>query len=191
MNRASHKSSTIRVLLVLGFVGMSIGLAKLLGYDPVGTRPESALVGRAAPSISLPLASGPGSTAGDRINIDSLRGQVVLLDFWASWCAPCRQSIPALNRVQERFGSRIAMYGVNVQPELDARGVSAAHRDFGADFPTLHDERQEAQSAYGITNIPTLVLIDRDGVVRWVERGVPDPDDLADRLEDLLGDHRE
>jgi thiol-disulfide isomerase/thioredoxin len=182
----SNKSWIVGVLLLAGFVGMAIGVAKLLGYDPGASEPGRAMVGEPAPEVALPLVSGAGADEGDRVGVTALRGRVVLLDFWASWCAPCRQSIPALNQVHERYGSRIEMYGVNVQPELDAAEVREAHRDFGAAFPTLHDERQEAQAAYGITNIPTLVLIDRDGVVRAVERGVPDPDAVGERIEELL-----
>jgi len=181
----SGKSWIVGVLLLVGFVGMAIGAARLLGYDPTGG-PRSALEGRAAPELSLPLASGDGAREGDRVSLEGLRGSVVLLDFWASWCAPCRQSIPALNRVHGRYEGRVEMYGVNVQPELDAAGVREAHRDFGAAFPTLHDERQAAQAAYGVTSIPTLVLIDGDGVVRWVERGVPDFDRVSERLDELL-----
>lgn len=179
----------VGALLVVGALGLLIGLGKMLGYDPMGpARSHSPLVGAPAPEVSLALVSGHGSDAGDRISVSSLRGEVVLLDFWASWCHPCRQSIPALNQVHERYGSRIRMYGVNVQPELRPDGVRAAHRDFGADFPSLHDARQEAQSLYGVTSIPTLVMIDRDGVVRHVERGVPDPDDVAARLDEILTD---
>lgn len=78
------------------------------------------------------------------------------------------------------------MYGVNVDTGLSADRVREAHRSFAADFPSLGDERLEAQNAYGVTSIPTLVLIDRAGVVRWVDRGVPDPEEVAEHLDDLL-----
>ena len=173
------------VLLVVSAIGLAIGLARTLGFDPLGpSRSQSPLVDAPAPEIQLPIVTGDG--AGDRVSLAALRGDVVLLDFWAGWCHPCRQSIPALNEVHERYGSRVRMYGVNVQPELRAEGVRRAHADFGAAFPSLHDARQEAQSLYGVTNIPTLVIIDRQGIVRHVERGVPDPDDVGDRLDEIL-----
>lgn len=179
----------VGALLIVSAIGLMIGLGRILGYDPMGPAPsDSPLIGGEAPEVSLPVVSGDGADAGDRVSVSGLRGEVVLLDFWASWCHPCRQSIPALNEVHERYGSQIRMYGVNVQPELRPDGVRAAHRDFGAAFPSLHDARQEAQSLYGVTSIPTLVMIDRDGVVRHVERGVPDPDDVADRLDEILTD---
>lgn len=177
----------LAALLFASLVGLAIGTAKMLGYDPLGPAvSDSPLIGGPAPDVDLALVSGDGE--GDRVQLSALRGDVVLLDFWASWCGPCRMSIPALNEVHERYEGRIRMYGVNVQPELRPDGVRAAHRDFGASFPSLHDARQEAQSLYGVTSIPTLVIVDRVGMVRHVEAGVPDPDDVAARLDELLAE---
>ena len=184
MSRRSDKVMWILGgLLVVGLVGTAIGAAKMLGYDPSGQQ-RHALVGRVAPEFTLPLVAGEG--AGDRVSVRALEGRVVLLDFWASWCQPCRRSIPLLNQVYARVGEEIAMLGVNVDTGLSAERVRAAHSDFAADFPSLADERLEVQHAYGVTSIPTLVLIDRAGVVRWVDRGVPDPDEVAEHIEDLL-----
>lgn len=184
---SSKVTWAVGALLLATLVGLAIGFAKMLGYDPLGpSRSDSPLVGGEAPDVSLALVTGEGQ--GDRVSVSGLRGEVVLLDFWASWCGPCRMSIPALNEVHERYGSRIRMYGVNVQPELREDAVRAAHRDFGADFPSLHDARQEAQARCGVQSIPTLVMIDRDGVIRHVESGVPDPDDVAARLDEILTD---
>jgi thiol-disulfide isomerase/thioredoxin len=174
-------------LLVLSLIGMAIGAAKMMGYDPGGgAGPQSGLVGQTAPELSLPVVTGEGAAQGDRVALSALRGQVVLLDFWASWCGPCRQSIPILNRIHERYGERIEMYGVNVEDNLPLARVQAAHRSFGAVFPSLQDQATSAQGAYGVRNIPTLVLIDRAGVVRWVDVGVPDGDEVAERVEEAL-----
>lgn len=170
-------------LLVLSLLGIAIGTAHLLGYDPTGTR-------RAAPDFDLPLVAGDGAAEGDRVALEGLRGQVVLLDFWASWCQPCRRSIPALNAVHERYEERIRMYGVNVEGELSPSQIRAAHRAFGAQFPTLLDVDGSAQEAYRVTGIPTLVLIDRTGTVRWVHSGEPDPEEVSERVDDLLGQNR-
>jgi cytochrome c biogenesis protein CcmG, thiol:disulfide interchange protein DsbE len=144
------------------------------------------LMDHPAPDLDLPIVSGEGAAQGDRVALRSLVGQVVVLDFWASWCGPCRQSIPALNEVHARYGDRVAMYGVNVENGMSRGAVEAAHRQFGAHFATLQDQGGQAQLAYRVQSIPTLVLIDRSGVVRWVETGVPDAGHLADRLDQLL-----
>jgi hypothetical protein len=80
------------------------------------------------------------------------------------------------------------MYGVNIEAGLPKSTVGASYRAIGAQFDTLLDERLEAQDAYRVMSIPTLVLVDRAGIVRWVETGVPDPDEVAEHLDELLGE---
>lgn len=178
-----------RVLWTLGFLALvafivgSMSLAKLLGYEATSGSP-SPLVGREAPPFDLPLVG-----ADERVELGALRGDVVLLDFWASWCGPCRISIPALNVIHDRYAGRIRMYGVNLDRGMSSEAIGRAHRSFGAQFPSLIDARSEVQLAYGVSSIPTLVLVDRQGVIRYVLRGVPDPDDVADEIDALLADH--
>ncbi len=176
-------------LLAVTVVAMIAAGAQLLGFGASRPRgPTAALIGQPAPPLDLPLASGPGAAEGDRIALAGMAGHVVLLDFWASWCGPCRQSIPALNVVHERYGRRIEMYGVNIEAGVPRSTVGASYRSIGAQFDTLQDERLEAQEAYRVMSIPTLVLIDRAGTVRWVETGVPDPDEVADHVDELLSE---
>lgn len=168
---------TLGFLALVGSIVAAISLARMLGVQGA---PESPLVGREAPALVLPRVEG------EDVALADLRGEVVLLDFWASWCGPCRMSIPALNEVHGRYGDRIRMLGVNVDHGLDVAGVVRAHRSFGATFPSLRDVRGEAQMAFDVQSIPTLVLIDRAGVIRYVGRGVPDPDDVGDAIDELL-----
>ena len=169
------------IALVTLIVG-AMSLAKVLGYESLDG-PRSPLVGHEAPALDLPVLG-----AEERVDVADLRGDVVLLDFWASWCNPCRQSIPALNEVHERYGTRIRMYGVNLDQGMSAADVRSAHRSFGAEFPSLLDPRGDAQMAYQVSSIPTLVVIDRQGVVRLVFHGVPDPQDVGDAIAELVGD---
>ncbi len=174
-------------LLVVSVVGMIVAGSRIFGFDPdrqVG--PTSGLLGSPAPALDLPVAAGPGADEGDRVSLGALAGRVVVLDFWASWCGPCRQSIPALNQVHERYHGRIEMLGVNVEGNLPRSAVVQAHRDFGARFRSLQDQQGAAQAAYHVDVIPTLVVIDGGGMVRWVHTGVPDPDELAAHLEPLI-----
>jgi cytochrome c biogenesis protein CcmG/thiol:disulfide interchange protein DsbE len=171
----------LAALLAVSLFGIAMAAANLLGYQPGGASHD-------APGFTLPIAGGEGAAEGDRVSLDALRGKVVLLDFWASWCGPCRRSIPILNGVHQRYGSRVEMYGVNVEQEQSNAYVARAHQAFAAEFPSLRDEDGSVQAAYAVTSIPTLVLIDREGVVRWVYSGVPDGDEVADRIDALLGD---
>lgn len=174
-------------LLVVSVTGMIVAGSRIFGFDPDRpSGPASALVDRPAPPLDLPVVAGAGAAEGDRVSLAALAGSVVVLDFWASWCGPCRQSIPALNTVHERYRGRIEMLGVNVEGGLPRSAIAEAHREFGARFPSLQDEGGAAQGAYRVDAIPTLVVIDHGGVVRWVHTGVPDPDELAERLEPLI-----
>lgn len=152
--------------------------------------PSAALMGQPAPVFDLPVVAGTGASEGDRVSLEALRGRVVVLDFWASWCFPCRQSIPALNEVHARYGEGVKVLGVNVEGNLPRPAVVDAHRRFGARFPSVQDIDGQVQAAYRVQNIPMLVLIDTTGVVRWVEVGVPDPNDVARRIDDLLDEKR-
>jgi thiol-disulfide isomerase/thioredoxin len=144
---------------------------------------SSPLVGHTAPDFTAEIVAGEGT--GDRVSISSLRGHVVLLDFWASWCPPCRESIPILGRVAARHEGLLA-YAVNVESDQTRERVIAAHRALDVLIPTLLDRDYEAQSAFEVQALPTLVLIDREGIVRHVSTGVPDEAELDETLAGLL-----
>lgn len=171
---------------VVGFPLLVIAIA-VLGSKLV-TVSSTQLDGEPAPDFALPVMAGSGAREGDRIDLSSLRGQVVLLDFWASWCLPCRESIPILNRLHERnTGRGVKVLGINVEPGMDRATLEAAHRSFGAGFPSLQDDRSsEIQRAYHVDQLPTLVVVDRDGIVRRVEVGVPNEESLQAEIDSLI-----
>jgi cytochrome c biogenesis protein CcmG/thiol:disulfide interchange protein DsbE len=141
---------------------------------------------RPAAEFTLPIAAGDGAAHGDRVSLEQLRGRIVLLDFWASWCGPCAQSIPILNRIQTDFaGEPVTVLGVNVEPELSARQLAAAHDAFGTEFPSVRDDGG-LEEAYGVTSLPTLIVIDGEGQVREIRAGVPDEQRLRALITDLL-----
>jgi thiol-disulfide isomerase/thioredoxin len=146
-----------------------------------------------APDFTLPVVAGDGAGQGDRVRLSELRGRVVLLDFWASWCGPCRQSIPILNRVSTDYeAAGVEVVGVNVEGgELDVSQVAAAHADFGARFPSVQDTAHDLERTYGIDSLPTLVVIDSDGVIREARAGVPNEGRLRALLDELTGERQE
>lgn len=146
------------------------------------------LEGRIAPDFSLQIVAGDGADERDLAHLAAFRGQVVLLDFWATWCGPCRASVPILSRLATRFRARgVVVLGVDVgEARLPNAALRLAHQRFGSLFPTVVDRSGEVQEAYRVDTLPTLVLIDRGGTVRSVEVGVPDEGALARDITDLL-----
>jgi len=140
--------------------------------------------GAPAPPFSLATAGG------DRVALASLRGRVVYVDFWASWCAPCRRSFPWMNALQDRYGSAgLSIVGVNV----DQRASDAARflRDTPAKFAIVYDAPGATPAAYDVHSMPSSFLIDRQGVVVAVEEGFHDDRRLAleERIRALVAAH--
>jgi peroxiredoxin len=117
-----------------------------------------------APDFTLPSASGTN------LRLQEQRGQVVMINFWATWCAPCRREMPQLNRIYGKYRpAGFLLLGVNVdQDQANARGVASK---LGVQFPVLFDAKQSVSRLYDLNTMPSSVLIDRDGRVRYVYLG--------------------
>jgi len=121
------------------------------------------------------------SLEGSNLRLEEYRGQVVLLNFWASWCGPCRQEMPLLDRLHHRYeDTGFAVLGVNVEGEptpaqeiVDKTNVT---------FPILIDDGQKVSEMYNLQAMPSTVVIDRDGVVRYIHLGYK-PGDEAKYVE--------
>jgi thiol-disulfide isomerase/thioredoxin len=100
---------------------------------------------------------------GNEVTLSSLRGKVVLLNFWATWCPPCRKELPTIEALHKEFsGKGLVILGVNDEEKGTVRGFVKQN---GYTFPTLLDTKSQAQKAYRAYSIPTLVLIDRQGLI--------------------------
>lgn len=120
--------------------------------------------GARAPEIGLT------STSGDSIRLSGLRGKVVIVDFWASWCAPCREELPVLERLYRQYrGQGLVVVGVNVDRE--ERNMRDFLTRVRVSFPVAHDVRHEVAGRYSPPTMPTSYIVDRHGVVRHVHRG--------------------
>jgi thiol-disulfide isomerase/thioredoxin len=146
----------------------------------------SPLIGEPAPDLTLPVAAGAVSGGPTKITLSDMDGRVVVLDFWASWCGACRRATPILNDLHEEFAGRgVAFYAVNVEP-IDRQRLQAAHVAFGTEFPSLHDRAGTVQRRYAIQTLPTVIIVGRDGLVRWASTGVPSKMRLRGAISDAL-----
>jgi cytochrome c biogenesis protein CcmG/thiol:disulfide interchange protein DsbE len=129
--------------------------------------------GDAAPAVSLPRIEAAGAD-GASLTLDELRGKVVILDFWATWCKPCLVSLPRLDELQAAYGERgLVVVGVNLDDPAAARRLWDDRR---WRMTLVRDEGAAAR--YGVGSIPHQVVIDRSGVVREVLRGAGHHDEL-------------
>lgn len=154
-------------------------LVALVALGPLFERP------RMAADFSLPVVNDAGQSGPDRMSLHDQRGKVVLLDFWATWCRPCQITTPMLARLSARYRDRgLTVVGVNVD-ENGPEAVPFFSRRFGINYPVLYDDGQ-VSSRYGIRGLPTLVLIDRQGWIRYRHTGVESEQELVRQIEKLL-----
>lgn len=121
-------------------------------------------IGQPAPTFSLPLRGGNAP-----LGLDKLRGQVIMVNFWASWCEPCRKEFPLLDQIYKKYkGVGFTLVGVNVEP--DAKDAESFIARTPVSFPIVFDKDSAVSKQYHVSGMPTTVLIDRKGVLRWVHR---------------------
>jgi peroxiredoxin len=144
------------LLAMLGACGGSMGRAESAeGGD---------LAGAPAPDFSLTPVGG-----GEAIGPKSFTGKVVIVDFWATWCKPCKESFPAYQRMVDKFGGELVVVGVSVDD--DPKGIEGFRSATGVKFPLVWDEGQVAAGIYKPGTMPTSFLLDRNGIVQYVHQG--------------------
>ena len=127
---------------------------------PVSDHPLS---GSPAPEFNLAARSGNAA------RLDAYAGRVVLLDFWATWCDPCRLSFPEYQALSARYGDGLAVVAISEDDEPE--GIDSFVRETGATFPIAWDGDKSVAQRYQINGMPTLFIIDKSGLVRFVHSG--------------------
>lgn len=111
------------------------------------------------------------SLDGQNRRLSEMRGEVVMINFWATWCGPCREEMPLLDRIYQQYHPvGFEVLGVNVDDAGSTRAVEMA-KNLGVSFPVLFDEAKSVSRLYGIDTMPMTVLIARDGTVRYLHQG--------------------
>ncbi|HTG77638.1 MAG TPA: TlpA disulfide reductase family protein [Steroidobacteraceae bacterium] len=151
-------------------------LLALLGGTATATGPAPP-----APDFTLPARDG------GEVRLSELKGQVVMINFWATWCGPCRQEMPLLQQIHAKYEPLgFTMLGVNVEP--DSAAAQNWLKDMPVSFPIVFDRKSEVSSSFGVEAMPSSVLIDREGRVRHVHRGYKPGDEAvyADLVRGLV-----
>ena len=110
--------------------------------------------------------------AGDSVSLEARRGRVVLLNIWATWCAPCRDEIPVLQALHEEYSTAgLEIVGVSDDARGEEGRIGAFASRIGMTYPIWHDPDERVSSLYRAIGVPSTYLIDREGVLRWQRVG--------------------
>lgn len=134
-----------------------------------------------APAIELVALDGAP------LSLAALRGKVVLIDFWATWCAPCRDEVPGLIALQQQNRAR-GLQLVGISMDDDAAPVRAFYRELHMNYPVALGDAQLAERYGGVLGLPVKFLVDRDGRIAGKHAGAADPERLARELDALLAE---
>jgi peroxiredoxin len=147
----------------------------------------------AALAIALPALAGPeggpapaftlAARGGHDVTLAQYHGQVVMINFWASWCGPCRQEMPLLESIYKKYNKLgFTLLGVNVEP--DSKAADDWLRETPVSFPILYDKDSKVSKLYDVAGMPSTVIIDRSGKLRKVHRGYK-PGDENEYLDSI------
>jgi peroxiredoxin len=141
----------------------------------------SGLEGQTAPDFALRSASG------DNLRLSEYRGNVVMINFWATWCGPCRQEMPLLDELYDRY-ERVGFNLLGVNIDDDSSRAMQMVEELGVGFPVLFDARKEVSKLYDVEAMPVTVILDRQGTVRYVHHGYKPgyEDKYLDQIRTLL-----
>jgi peroxiredoxin len=158
-----------RFVAIIATVGLAL---PALAADPTGSP---------APQFTL------GARSGQNVSLAQYKGQVVMLNFWASWCGPCRQEMPLLESIYKKYNKLgFTLIGVNVEP--DSNAANAWLQQTPVSFPILYDKESKVSKMYDVAGMPSTVIIDRTGKVRVLHRGYKpgDENEYLDSIRTLV-----
>jgi thiol-disulfide isomerase/thioredoxin len=158
--------SFARGFVVRAALSASLALPLACGgaMGAVNTPANGEKLGAQAPDFALAPVGG-----GAPIGPSAFAGKVVIVDFWATWCGPCRQSFPAYQRLLDKFGDKLVVIGVNVDDAPD--GIPKFKSETGVKFPLVWDQGQAVAASYKPATMPTSFVVDRSGIVHSIHEG--------------------
>jgi peroxiredoxin len=156
-------------------------LACCLALSLPGLAAAAVAPGSAAPDFSL------AARDGGKVRLADLKGQVVMINFWATWCGPCRQEMPLLAQLNTKYEPLgFTLLGVNVEP--DSAAAVTWLKGMPVTFPILFDTDSTVAGSFGVEGMPSTVFVDRKGQVRYIHQGYKPGDEAryADMIRSLV-----
>lgn len=172
----------MRRSLIVAMLCASTACAKT-DSPPADSAPGRIEVGQTAPAYAA------WTMAGDSVSLAALRGKVVLLNVWATWCGPCRKEIPELRALDAAYRGRgLELIGVSVDTDGTDETIKEFVKEFTMDYAIWRDPNEAVSATFRLAGVPATFLIDRRGIIRWKATGVVEPGDstLTDAIEKAL-----
>ncbi|MEJ2110221.1 MAG: TlpA disulfide reductase family protein [Acidobacteriota bacterium] len=152
-----------KTLLAVLFIAIILLPLSMQCYRPPAEDAGPVEIGQPAPQFTL------RDLDGKTVSLDQYKGKIVILDFWATWCGPCRMSMPMLDAIQDQYKGKLVLLAVNVNEPKDIVRDYVVNGNLGS--RVLLDEDGSIGGLYGVIGIPTQVVIDQNGTVQFIESG--------------------
>jgi cytochrome c biogenesis protein CcmG/thiol:disulfide interchange protein DsbE len=192
-----HNRNQFNPVLLLFILPALFGIVAAVAISTQGNRnassPDPAVIGY-TPLVSLVGSTAPDFTLktldGDAIQLSSLRGQWVFLNFWATWCTPCRQEMPTFRQMLDGdFGAakgKVTVLAVDSDGQDTPGKMQAFFADIKVSIPAAHDPGAAVGRQYAVIKLPTTYIIDPTGVIRYQQFGEITPDLMRKYLDEML-----
>lgn len=181
-----RKAVVLCASAILALASTSCGGPGAAGGGATDAPSSGGLIGSAAPEITAESVTGEGPTT-----LKDASGKVVIVDFWATFCGPCKKSFPKYQELVDQFGGDLAVIAVSVDNPEDAtkEQLEAFAKETGVKFAIVWDKDQAVVKKYSPPKMPTSFLIDKTGVVRHIHTGYEtgEEDKMAEEIKALLG----
>ena len=165
------------LLLVIGPAWIWINRLPPGSADLAASLPPAPALGHPAPDFTL------RTTTGKSLTLSELRGSPVVLNFWATWCPPCRTELPELQAASQEYAGQIAIVGVDQAEPSEV--VQSFAQEMGLTFSIPLDTQAQVSRDYGVRSLPTTFFIDRQGIIRQIQAGPVTGATLAQLLRSI------